>query len=475
MVSVAEQHQTEVDQGQRFAFGKNWSAFLAHLNDERIELAQRSLASFLQLESLEGKSFLDIGSGSGLFSLAARRLGAKVFSFDYDTDSVGCTQELCRRYFPNDRDWRIEQGSVLNKAYLAGLGTFDVVYSWGVLHHTGRMWEALDNVKPLVPVGGKLYIAIYNDQGRITDRWESVKRRYNSLPRALALPYALAIIAGEERENLAGHWRNGSTSDWIRTWREYHKISTRGMSRWHDWIDWIGGFPYERATINQIVDRYAVDGFRLSKLFDCSDGYGCNEFVFDREAPAGTFVYTPMSGGTSFARRFGSRILGPFEQLAERVRGRVSLPALSREQGYHFISNDRLIEASVEESGTCLLPSRLPDGSPVDVAASFVVAAQTVQMGRPFVHRRGRMWEFHIPELSDLADHSGGGERSSSVFVFENGLQLPLPHSTHDNIDRLGEGRFSHWGTSVYFSASDNSNPNTNGRTYQLLVARSPA
>jgi hypothetical protein len=81
------------------------------------------------------------------------------------------------------------------------------------------------------------------------------------------------------------------------------------MSRWHDWIDWIGGFPYERATINQIVDRYAVDGFRLSKLFDCSDGYGCNEFVCDREAPAGTFVHTPMSGGTSFARRFGSRIL----------------------------------------------------------------------------------------------------------------------------------------------------------------------
>src|ERR1700727_538380 len=162
-MSVAEQHRAEVDQGQRFPFGKNWASFLSTLNEDRIVLAVKSMTSSLNVESLEGKTFLDVGSGSGLFSLAARRLGAKVFSFDYDTDSVGCTQELRRRFFPNDPNWRVEQGSVLDKAFLAKLGTFDVVYSWGVLHHTGSMWEALDNVKPLTPIGGKLMIAIYND------------------------------------------------------------------------------------------------------------------------------------------------------------------------------------------------------------------------------------------------------------------------------------------------------------------------
>lgn len=119
------------------------------------EEAKSSLRRMLNVESLEGKTFLDVGSGSGLFSLAARRLGAKVHSFDYDPKSVACTRELKRRYFPEDPQWTIEEGSVLDRDYLTRLGQFDVVYSWGVLHHTGAMWEALGNVAPLVAGGGE--------------------------------------------------------------------------------------------------------------------------------------------------------------------------------------------------------------------------------------------------------------------------------------------------------------------------------
>src|SRR5690349_14790038 len=153
----------DIAQGKRFEFGKNWSRFLAVLDEERIAEAQRSLAQMLEVTNLEGKSFLDVGSGSGLFSLAARRLGARVHSFDYDPQSVACGQELKRRYFADDPLWRVEQGSVLDRDYLNPLGSFDVVYSWGVLHHTGAMWEALGNVAPLVAEGGRLFIAIYND------------------------------------------------------------------------------------------------------------------------------------------------------------------------------------------------------------------------------------------------------------------------------------------------------------------------
>src|SRR5262249_8424206 len=145
--------------------------FLRVLNDERITIAENSLKSMLKVASLTGMSFLDVGSGSGLFSLAARRCGAKVHSFDYDPESVACTLELKRRYFPGDSTWMVEQGSVLDLAYLNMLGTFDIVYSWGVLHHTGRMWQALNNVKPIVRMGGQLFIAIYNDQGEVTDHW----------------------------------------------------------------------------------------------------------------------------------------------------------------------------------------------------------------------------------------------------------------------------------------------------------------
>jgi 2-polyprenyl-6-hydroxyphenyl methylase/3-demethylubiquinone-9 3-methyltransferase len=262
-------------EGQRFQFGNNWSSFLQALNEERIIEAEKSIARMLEVEDLRNQSFIDVGSGSGLSSLAARRLGASVFSFDYDPQSVACTQSLKRKFFPDDKEWVITQGSILDAAWLHSLDQYDVVYSWGVLHHTGALWTALANIDLLVKSNGKLFIAIYNDQGKLSDCWRVIKRLYNRLPRRLRFILtwpALVVLWGPRtvRDLLRGRP--------FSTWRNYAK--TRGMSPWHDLVDWVGGYPFEVATPQAVIDFCEARGYRLRKLKTCGRGLGCNEFVF---------------------------------------------------------------------------------------------------------------------------------------------------------------------------------------------------
>lgn len=277
-------HEAEVRSGERFEFGANWAQFLRRLTPARIELAQRSLEQMLGTSDLRGKRFLDIGSGSGLFSLAARRLGASVRSFDYDPQSVRCTQALRQRFAPEDPDWIIEQGSVLDRAYLDRLGRFDIVYSWGVLHHTGEMWQAIANAASMVERRGTLFIAIYTDGGRISRRWRHIKRLYNRTPRALRPLFTLATFVPRELYSLSGNLMIGRIGAAIAKRRRWAEQSTRGMSYWYDFVDWLGGYPFEFARPDEVF-RFCRDrGFRLLEMKTSVSGVACNEFVFVRES-----------------------------------------------------------------------------------------------------------------------------------------------------------------------------------------------
>lgn len=270
----------EISKGERFEFGENWARFLIRLNETRINEAEKSLKTMLGVESLEGKSFLDVGSGSGLFSLAARRLGARVHSFDYDIKSVSCTQELMRLYFPNDHKWRIEQGSALDREYLLSLGQFDIVYSWGVLHHTGNLWLALENIKLPVSDTGLLYISIYNDQGIWSLYWRKVKSIYNLLPNLLKIPFALLIMSPIEIRSLLFNCLKLDPVRYFKTWTITNRA--RGMNKWHDLMDWVGGYPFEVAKPEQIFDFFSSKDFLLIKLKTVGGTFGCNEFVFKK-------------------------------------------------------------------------------------------------------------------------------------------------------------------------------------------------
>ena len=263
---------------RRFAFGANWQNFLSVLNEERIAEATRSLQAMMELEHLAGKSFIDVGCGSGLFSLAARRLGGRVHSFDYDADSVSCAQDLKNNHFPDDEDWTIEHGSVLDKSFIKELRAFDVVYSWGVLHHTGDMWNAIESVCGLVKPGGVLFLSIYNDQGRWSVRWRQVKRWYNALPRLARTPYVALVALPFELRALIAFSVRLRPDLYLRRWTHYKE--SRGMSRWHDWVDWVGGYPYEVARPEDVIHFLYARHFVLTRLKTVGGNLGCNEFVF---------------------------------------------------------------------------------------------------------------------------------------------------------------------------------------------------
>lgn len=278
--NTAQQHAQEVNLGERFELGKNWSNFLQILDEDRIAIATESLKTMLETKDLSGKTFLDIGSGSGLFSLAARRLGAQVHSFDFDSNSFACTKELKRRYFDNDENWTVEQGSVLDKNYIASIGEFDIVYSWGVLHHTGDMWTALENASLPVSEKGKLYIAIYNDTGSQVKRWKWIKKTYCELPQILKSPFALAMILPDEIKNFAFSLITFKPISYFQSWTTKN---SRGMNHWYDIIDWVGGYPYEVASPDELFDLYKSKGFKLLKMKCKGVGLGCHEMVFEKE------------------------------------------------------------------------------------------------------------------------------------------------------------------------------------------------
>lgn len=257
-----------------FSFGQNWKSYLQTLSDESIQLALGDIDDWLGRESVVGKTVLDIGCGSGIHSLCFYLLGAmEIVSFDVDPHSVEATRSLWEKS-GRPSNWKILPGSILDKDFIKGLGTFEIVYSWGVLHHTGAMWEAIETACSLVMGQGLYWIALYVKGPNYTNHL-ALKQSYNR-----ASETNKKFIAAREISKVM--WRRLMSRQNPFTWNQKKE---RGMTVYHDLIDWLGGLPYEVAGADEVVEFCERRGFVLEKIHRGYEG-GPNIFLFS--LPPGT-------------------------------------------------------------------------------------------------------------------------------------------------------------------------------------------
>jgi SAM-dependent methyltransferase len=368
----------------RYEFGANWQKFVSEsLTPERLQQARGHLLQRLQRADLAGLSFLDIGCGSGVHSLAALLSGARsIVSFDFDAAAVATTRQLWEQA-GRPVHWTIQQGSILDRAFVQTLPLSDIVYAWGSLHHTGAMWDAIDQAVSRLTPDGVFYTALYASEMYVnpgTGVWKRIKQQYNA--------------SGPQRRRWLEWWcawRFHVLPDLVRLRNPLQSLqrlrSGRGMEFWTDIRDWLGGWPMEFAAV---PDTLAY----LRERHDCrivnlATGEGCAEYLF---CPAG-------------AHNWWQAVLA--------TRPREPLPA----------------------------------------------AIQPV---------RGCAWQVAIPQLQADADDARHPRRSR-WYLHEDGEPLTVQHATPRHIARYGGGRFRHWEDGVLFSTSDNSDPRSNGRCYELI------
>lgn len=393
----------------RFEFGKNWSKFIAqNLSEDIVAQSGTALRRFLGLPTLKNLSFLDVGSGSGLSSLAAWRAGAtNVISFDVDPLAVQTTQKL-RSYAGNPENWQIMQGDVLDAAFMRALPEFDIVYSWGVLHHTGHMREAVRNAAYPCRKRGLLALALYSYTAYANglasglpgpEEWLEIKRHYlharKLRRRLMELGYLWRCHCAPARGNPRGVAK-GLADIW-RCWREYDN-SGRGMSFWTDIRDWLGGWPMEFVHEDELC-RQVCDGGEFS-LVRMNTGEGNTEFLF---------------------RRSGAE-------------------------------KDKIDAES---------PASL-------VWDNILSRRQSLPLQKPFSHVTGQMFCAPLPALA-----ADGG--ISRLRLLEDGSWLSFANAPHAAIAAEGKGRYSSWYGTLYFSTSDNTDPNKNGREYTYFMDQDDA
>lgn len=259
----------------QFDFGENWVQFTERaLTREKVKQAKNDFIRLTSGINLDNIYFLDVGFGQGLSLLIAKQLGCKVLGCEINPKCI-ISLNKTMMHFPSikTKEIPIVLGSILEKRILTKLKKrseqgYGIVHSWGVLHHTGNMKLAIENVSSLVQKNGYLILAIYNKHWS-SPMWKIIKKIYGGSPFVIKktiiyLLYPFILVAK------------------IIVLRKNPFEKNRGMDFYYDTIDWIGGYPYEYASVEEISNLVNTFGFKLIRIIHTQVPTGCNQYVFQK-------------------------------------------------------------------------------------------------------------------------------------------------------------------------------------------------
>lgn len=278
---MTRRNTTLLHQASHFKFGENWINYAESIDEARIVQAIVDLQRLSGRPRLDGVSFLDIGCGSGLHALAAARLGAtRIVGIDLDPDSITASRHTLERFAPS-APVVFETRSVFDLSAVY-FGTFDVVYSWGVLHHTGDMDRAIACAAELVSTNGVFLFALYK-RTLFCPIWRYFKHWYSNMPAESQDAARRRYIA------LKRFWSELHGRDFDKYIKQYSKA--RGMDFYSDVHDWLGGYPYQSISPMRCHKLMAQLGFVLEREFVAASGWRrlrllgsvCDEYAFRRE------------------------------------------------------------------------------------------------------------------------------------------------------------------------------------------------
>ena len=251
-----------------FSFGENWKNYLRTIDDHDIQSAVQDILEWIPAEQIAGRIVADIGCGSGIHSYCFyMQKPDGLVSVDVDQYSVEATNIL-RKRAGDPSNWVVSTNSILDAEFLNKAGVFDIVYSWGVLHHTGNMWKAIENASSLVKPSGLFWISLYA-KGPKYEKDLQIKQKYNNFSNSGKKLFIYKKI-------VKLMWKRMKKGQNPLTWNE--KV-IRGMHKYHDIVDWYGGLPYEVASRSEVESFLGQRGFELVRVKEATER-ACSVYLF---------------------------------------------------------------------------------------------------------------------------------------------------------------------------------------------------